>query len=151
MRQLQSVCQRLEEVGFVRPAPSGGRLPAAVRPASAIRNLIHLRKAEILRTSSELETLTASVDRLAAQMLGRATRAETVGIETVRGHAAIAERVASLLASATHQVNLLAGYRSAGRGRRPHAVHEGRAVNAPGRDYAGTEPAAATSERARQS
>ncbi|MEU9317303.1 LuxR family transcriptional regulator [Streptomyces sp. NPDC048295] len=104
--QLQSVCERLEQVGFVRPALPGS-LPTAVNPAGAIRNLIHLRRAELLRTSSELETLTASVDQLAAQMWGRATNVETVGIETVRGREAIGDRVVSLLASATSQVNLL--------------------------------------------
>ncbi|ROQ63660.1 Homeodomain-like domain-containing protein [Streptomyces sp. 840.1] len=104
--QFDEACARLEKLGFIRSAPAG-RLPAAVSPAIAIRNRIHLRKAELLRTSAELETLTASVGRLAAEMLGGMAAARTTGIETVRGRLAIAERVASLLASATSRVSLL--------------------------------------------
>ncbi|MFD4227463.1 LuxR C-terminal-related transcriptional regulator [Streptomyces sp. NPDC058545] len=97
---------RLDERGFTRQTRDG-TLPGAVAPATALRNLIHFRQAELLRRTADLEELTGSVDRMAARLLstGHATRA--TGIETVRGRAAIAERVTQLLLSATEDVALL--------------------------------------------
>ncbi|MFD8641906.1 LuxR family transcriptional regulator [Streptomyces zaomyceticus] len=105
--QVAAALAHLLERGFVHPAPAEARLPTAVSPATAIRNQIHLRRAQLLGASSDLETLTASVDRLAAEVLGRAAPPQRTGIETVSDGRAIADRVAALLASAQSEVNLL--------------------------------------------
>lgn len=107
LHQLDSKIAQLEACGFLLPALDDERLPTAVSPATAIRNQIHLRRAELLDASSDLEVLTASVDRLAAQVLGRAAPSQGAGIETVRGRLAIAERVTTLLTSARTEVSLL--------------------------------------------
>ncbi|WP_406457550.1 LuxR family transcriptional regulator [Streptomyces sp. NBC_00876] len=107
VRQVASALDRLASLGFVQVPAPGGRLPRAVSPAIAIRNVIHLRRAELLERSSELETLTASVDRLAAQVLVGSGGDPGAGIETIRGRVAVAERVTSLLLAATTEVNLL--------------------------------------------
>ncbi|MER5896942.1 LuxR C-terminal-related transcriptional regulator [Streptomyces sp. NPDC001876] len=105
--QVTAALDQLLERGFLHPEPAEGRLPAAVNPTTAIRNRIHLRRAQLLSASSDLEVLTASVDRLAAQVLGRAADPQGTGIETVRDQKAVAERVNALLASAQSEVNLL--------------------------------------------
>ncbi|MFD6532719.1 LuxR family transcriptional regulator [Streptomyces sp. NPDC060184] len=107
LRRLDMSLAQLKLHGFLRSSPAGGSLPTAVNPATAIRNQIHLRRAQLLDASSELEVLTASVDRLAAEVLGRAAPSRGPGIETVRGQAAISERVTALLASARAEVSLL--------------------------------------------
>lgn len=106
-RRLDVSLTQLKIYGFVRSSPADGSLPTAVNPTTAIRNQIHLRRAQLLDASSELEVLTASVDRLAAEVLGRAAPPRGVGIETVRGQQAISERVTALLASAQTEVSLL--------------------------------------------
>lgn len=106
-QQVTAALNQLQERGFLHPASADGRLPLAVNPATAIRNRIHLRRAQLLSASSDLEVLTASVDRLAAQVLGRAADPQRTGIETVRDRKAVADRVAALLASAQSEVNLL--------------------------------------------
>lgn len=105
--QAAAALGRLLELGFVHPAQADDRLPTAVSPATAIRNQIHLRRARLLAASADLESLTASADRLAAQILGRSAAPQATGIETVKGGRAIAERVTALLASAAAEVNLL--------------------------------------------
>jgi DNA-binding CsgD family transcriptional regulator len=86
-------------------------LPVALAPATALRNLIHLRQAELLRGTAEVEELSASVDRVAAQLLGGVPGAAdgqvATGIEVVRGRRAIAERVQALMASAGSELALL--------------------------------------------
>ncbi|MFB7362056.1 helix-turn-helix transcriptional regulator [Streptomyces hydrogenans] len=106
VHRVADALDRLDERGFTQRSP-GHALPGAVPPATALRNLIHFRQAELLRRSAELEELTGSVDRMAARFLstGRATNA--AGIETVRGRAAIGERAAQLVQSATEDVALL--------------------------------------------
>ncbi|MFB7712500.1 LuxR C-terminal-related transcriptional regulator [Streptomyces sp. NPDC056105] len=106
VRRVTAALDRLTECGFTRPARGAG-LPGAVAPATALRNLIHLHQAEVLRRSAELEELTGSVDRIAAQLLSTAHDTRAIGIETIRGSKRIAERVASLLVSATEEVALL--------------------------------------------
>ncbi|MGD6743340.1 LuxR C-terminal-related transcriptional regulator [Streptomyces sp. BH106] len=107
-RRAADALDRLAERGCTLPSPRGAALPLAVPPATALRNLIHRHQAELLRRSAELEDLTGAVDRLAAGLL-TATPADVraMGIETVRGGRAIAERVAAMLASATTEVALL--------------------------------------------
>lgn len=105
--QVTAALNQLQERGFLHPASAEGRLPTAVNPATAIRNRIHLRRAQLLSASSDLEVLTASVDRLAAQVLGRAADPQRTGIEPVRDQKAVADRVTALLASAQSEVNLL--------------------------------------------
>ncbi|MER5596952.1 helix-turn-helix transcriptional regulator [Streptomyces sp. NPDC002265] len=104
--RLAAVLDHLSERGFTRPGRAAA-VPAAVAPATALRSLIHLHQAELLRRSAELEELTGAVDRMAAHLLSSAHGAPTLGIETVRGGEAIASRVASLLVSATEEVALL--------------------------------------------
>ncbi|MFJ3615676.1 MULTISPECIES: helix-turn-helix transcriptional regulator [Streptomyces] len=106
VRRVTQALDNLGEHSFTRPAREAAALPAAVAPATALRNLIHLRQAEILRKSAELEELTGSVDRIAAQLLGTVNTPRATGIETVRGGAEIAARVASLLVSASEEVAL---------------------------------------------
>ncbi|WP_323180545.1 helix-turn-helix transcriptional regulator [Streptomyces sp. NBC_00102] len=104
--QLDASLERLNTSGFLHPE-SDDRLPTAVNPTTAIRNQIHMRRAHLLDASSDLEVLTASVDRLAAQVLGRSAPAQGAGIETVRGQRDIAEKVNALLMSAQTEVSLL--------------------------------------------
>ncbi|MEV0847990.1 LuxR family transcriptional regulator [Streptomyces sp. NPDC049954] len=104
-RRVAAALGRLAEHGFVQPARGPG-LPAAVAPATALRNVIHLHQAQLLRRSAELEELTGSVDRIAAQLLSTAHDTRAFGIETVHGSRAIAERAASLLVSANEEVAL---------------------------------------------
>lgn len=106
-RRLDVSLTQLKIYGFVRSSSADGLLPVAVNPTTAIRNQIHLRRAQLLDASSELEVLTASVDRLAAEVLGRAAPTRGAGIETVRGQQAISERVTALLTSAQTEVSLL--------------------------------------------
>ncbi|WP_338700393.1 LuxR C-terminal-related transcriptional regulator [Streptomyces sp. Q6] len=108
VRRTGAVLGHLADRGFTVPQPRGGTVPVAVAPATALRNLLHHRQAELLHRSAELEELTGSVDRLAAQLLS-ATPADVraMGIETVRGGRAISERIAAMLASATEEVALL--------------------------------------------
>ncbi|MEU6629883.1 hypothetical protein ABZ905_16565 [Streptomyces parvus] len=54
-----------------------------------------------------MEELSGSVDRTAAQLLSSVHTPRATGIETVRGGAAIAVRVASLLVSASEDIALL--------------------------------------------
>ncbi|WP_306321886.1 MULTISPECIES: LuxR family transcriptional regulator [unclassified Streptomyces] len=107
-RRVADALGHLAERGCTLPSPHGSALPRAVPPATALRNLIHRHQAQLLRRSAELEDLTGAVDRLAAGLL-TATPADVraMGIETVRGGRAIAERVAAMLASATTEVALL--------------------------------------------
>ncbi|MFB8207279.1 MULTISPECIES: LuxR family transcriptional regulator [unclassified Streptomyces] len=105
-RQLRHALDRLAERGFTRPARGSG-LPVPDAPATALRNLIHLHQAELLRREAELEELTGSVDRIAAQLMSASHTPRTLGIETLRGRKAIAERVTSLVVSATEEVALL--------------------------------------------
>ncbi|MFG2567788.1 LuxR family transcriptional regulator [Streptomyces sp. NPDC048567] len=105
-RQLRHALDRLAERGFTRPARGSG-LPVPDAPATALRNLIHLHQAELLRREAELEELTGSVDRIAAQLMSASHTPRTPGIETLRGRKAIAERVTSLVVSATEEVALL--------------------------------------------
>ncbi|MGW1465949.1 LuxR family transcriptional regulator [Streptomyces sp. NPDC002308] len=107
LRRLDVSLSQLKIYGFVRSSSADGSLPTAVNPTTAIRNQIHLRRAQLLDASSELEVLTASVDRLAAEVLGRSAPPRGAGIETVRGGQAISERVTALLASAQTEVSLL--------------------------------------------
>ncbi|MFB7999775.1 LuxR family transcriptional regulator [Streptomyces sp. NPDC056002] len=106
VRRATAALDRLDERGFTQPVRDGG-LPSAVPPATALRSLIHLHQAQLLHRSAELEELTGSVDRLAAGLLNTAHATRAIGIETIRGRAAIAERVAALLVSATEDVALL--------------------------------------------
>ncbi|MFE3516431.1 LuxR C-terminal-related transcriptional regulator [Streptomyces sp. NPDC059166] len=107
-RRVSSALEQLTERGFTLPAgPQPGTLPKAVAPATALRNLIHLSKAELLHRSAELEELTGSVDQLAAQLLSTAHDTRAFGIETIHGSQAIAERVSGMLVSATEEVALL--------------------------------------------
>ncbi|MGW1228856.1 LuxR family transcriptional regulator [Streptomyces sp. NPDC001515] len=107
VRRVTNALARLAGQGFVHPARRGTALPDAVAPATALRNLIHLRQAELLHRSAELEELTGSVDRIAARIQSAVPTAGTTGIEAVRGGRAIAARVASLLISASEEVVLL--------------------------------------------
>ncbi|MEV0010160.1 LuxR C-terminal-related transcriptional regulator [Streptomyces sp. NPDC051840] len=108
VRRVTSALERLTGLGFTLPAGrESGTLPKAVAPATALRNLIHLNKAELLHRSAELEELTGSVDQLAAQLLSAAHDTRAFGIETIRGRQAIAERVSGLVVSATAEVALL--------------------------------------------
>ncbi|GLW56317.1 helix-turn-helix transcriptional regulator [Kitasatospora phosalacinea] len=97
----------LRRAGFVLPAVPGERWPGVLPPATALRSLIQLRQAELLGRSARLEVVSASVDRLAAQLSGGVPEGRTPGIETVRGRAAIAARVQALVASATSELTLL--------------------------------------------
>ncbi|WP_326665081.1 LuxR C-terminal-related transcriptional regulator [Streptomyces sp. NBC_00385] len=107
VRRVTHALDQLAEHHFTHPAREPSGLPAAVAPATALRNLIHLRQAELLHRSAELEELTGSVDRIAAQLLSSVNTPRATGIETVRGGAAIAARVASLVVSASEEVALL--------------------------------------------
>ncbi|WP_433891185.1 helix-turn-helix transcriptional regulator [Streptomyces sp. CA-111067] len=98
---------RLGAHGFTLPAARDSELPRAVPPATALRNLVHQRQSELLRKSADVEALAGSVDRLAAQLLSTVRYAPALGIEAVHGRQAIAERVNSLLASASHDLALL--------------------------------------------
>ncbi|MFF3888692.1 LuxR C-terminal-related transcriptional regulator [Streptomyces sp. NPDC001914] len=104
--RLTAALDRLAEHGFTRPSRDTP-VPVAIAPATALRNLIHVHQADLLRRSAELEELTGTVDRMAAHLLGSAHGAPALGIETVRGGEAIAARVASLLVSARAEVALL--------------------------------------------
>ncbi|MFD8734538.1 LuxR C-terminal-related transcriptional regulator [Streptomyces sp. NPDC059618] len=104
--RLAAALDRLSEHGFTRSA-RGSAVPAAIAPASALRTLIHVQRADLLRRSAELEQLTGTVDRMAARLLDSAHGAPALGIETVRGGEAIAARVAALLVSARTEVALL--------------------------------------------
>ncbi|MFI6942337.1 LuxR family transcriptional regulator [Streptomyces sp. NPDC050418] len=107
-RRVLGALRHLDQHGFTLPPPRRGELPVAVPPATALRHQLHRHQAELLRRSADLEELTGSVDRLAAQLMSTAdTSAPMLGVETVRGGAAIAERVATMLASATEEVALL--------------------------------------------
>ncbi|MEV6103892.1 LuxR C-terminal-related transcriptional regulator [Streptomyces sp. NPDC051940] len=105
--RVADVLARLAGQGFTVAPGSGRELPAAVPPATALRNLIHLRQAELLRRSAELETLSASVDRVAAHLAGEAGGERVVGIETIRGSREIGARVQAMMASATTRLTLL--------------------------------------------
>ncbi|MEV0916501.1 helix-turn-helix transcriptional regulator [Streptomyces sp. NPDC049967] len=107
VRRVTHALGRLAEHSFTHPARGTAGLPLAVAPSTALRNLIHLRQAELLHKSAELEELTGSVDRIAAQLLSSVNTPRATGIETVQGGAAIAARVTSLLVSATEEVALL--------------------------------------------
>ncbi|WP_017242343.1 helix-turn-helix transcriptional regulator [Streptomyces sp. SS] len=113
----------LASQGFVLPPTPGETLPGVVPPATALRNLIHLRQAELLGRSARLEVFSASVDRLAARLSGGVPDERASGIETVRGREAIAARVRSLMTSATSELALL--------DRPPYASHDGRGTPAP--------------------
>ncbi|MFK0169656.1 LuxR C-terminal-related transcriptional regulator [Streptomyces sp. NPDC090306] len=105
-RRVAAALDALADHGFTQPA-RGTEPPAAVAPATALRGLLHQHHAELLRRSAELEDLTGSVDRIAAQLLSTAHDPRAIGIESVRGRRAIGERVASLLVSAREEVALL--------------------------------------------
>ncbi|MFD7866824.1 LuxR family transcriptional regulator [Streptomyces sp. NPDC057682] len=107
VRRVTNALGRLAVQGFVHPARRGTALPEAVAPATALRNLIHLRQAELLHRSAELEELTGSVDRIAARLQSAVPTRGASGIEAVRGGRAIALRVRSLLVSASEEVVLL--------------------------------------------
>lgn len=107
VRRVTNALGRLAVQGFVHPARRGTALPEAVAPATALRNLIHLRQAELLHRSAELEELTGSVDRIAARLQSAVPTRGATGIEAVRGGRAIALRVRSLLVSASEEVVLL--------------------------------------------
>ncbi|MBO1336158.1 helix-turn-helix transcriptional regulator [Streptomyces sp. VRA16 Mangrove soil] len=106
VRRITAALDQLAEHGFTRPALGSG-LPQAVAPATALRGLLHLHQAQVLRRSAELEELTGSVDRISAQLLSTVEDPRSIGIETVRGGRAIAERVAALLVSAREEVALI--------------------------------------------
>ncbi|MEU0600583.1 LuxR C-terminal-related transcriptional regulator [Streptomyces sp. NPDC006393] len=107
VRRAAAALDELAEHGFTRPGPDPAALPVPVAPATALRGLLHQHQAQLLRRSAELEALTGSIDRIAAQLLSTAEDPRTIGIETVRGGLAIAERVAALLVSAREEVALL--------------------------------------------
>lgn len=104
--RLTAALDRLFEHGFTRSARDTP-VPVAIAPATALRNLIHIHRADLLRRSAELEELTGTVDRMAAHLLSSTHGSPALGIETVRGGDAIAARVASLLVSARTEVALL--------------------------------------------
>lgn len=106
VRRVTAALGQLTEHGFVRTADGPG-LPQAVAPATALRGLLHQHRAQLLHRSAELEELTGSVDRISALLLSTAQDPRAIGIETVRGGPAIAERVASLLMSAREEVALI--------------------------------------------
>nr|WP_237500023.1 LuxR C-terminal-related transcriptional regulator [Streptomyces sp. SID8379] len=106
VRRVTSALDQLAEHGFTRPAAGPG-LPPAVAPATALRGMLHLRQAQLLRRTAELEELTGSLDRISAELLSTAQDPRAIGIETVRGGPAISERVAALLVSAREEVSLL--------------------------------------------
>ncbi|WP_405632965.1 LuxR family transcriptional regulator [Streptomyces sp. NBC_01174] len=106
-RRVAKALDHLAGHGFTQPARGTAGLPAAVAPSTALRSPIHLRQAELLDRSAELEELTGSVDRIAAQLLSSVNTPRATGIETARGGAAIGARVASLLVSASEEVALL--------------------------------------------
>lgn len=97
----------LTDQGFALPPAPGDALPSVVPPATALRNLIQLRQAELLGRSARLEMFSASVDRLAARLPGGVPDERSSGIEAVRGQEAIAARVRALMASATSELTLL--------------------------------------------
>ncbi|MFG2429392.1 LuxR C-terminal-related transcriptional regulator [Streptomyces sp. NPDC048590] len=108
VRRVTAALDGLAGRGFTLPPGQGARkLPSPVAPATALRGLIHLSQADLLHRSAELEELTGSVDRMAAQLLSTAHDTGAFGIETIHGSEAIAERVAGLLVSATTEVALL--------------------------------------------
>ncbi|MET7984725.1 MULTISPECIES: LuxR C-terminal-related transcriptional regulator [unclassified Streptomyces] len=107
VRRVTAALAQLAETGFTRPGGGSAALPVPVAPATALRGLLHRRQAHLLRRSAELEELTGSVDRIAAQLLSTAPDSRVIGIETVRGGRAIAERVDALLLSAREEVCLL--------------------------------------------
>lgn len=106
-RRVTAALDQLAERGFTRPGEGSAALPVPVAPATALRGLLHQHQAQLLRRSAELEELTGSVDRMAAQLLSTAQDPRAIGIETVRGGRAIGERVAALLVSAREEVALL--------------------------------------------
>lgn len=106
VRRVTNALDHLADRRFTHPARGAG-LPVAMAPATALRNLIHLHQAELLHRSAELEELSGSVDRTAAQLLSSVHTPRATGIETVRGGAVIAARVASLLVSASEEIALL--------------------------------------------
>lgn len=106
VRRVAAALDRLAAHGFTRAA-TGAALPQPVPPATALRGLLHRHQAELLRRSADLEELTGSVDRISAQLLSTAQDPRAIGVETVRGGRAIAERVAALLASAREEVALI--------------------------------------------
>lgn len=105
--RVETALGTLTDQGFARPAKHGDALPDAVPPATALRNVIQRRQAELLSRSARLKMLSASVDRLAARLPGDAPGERDAGIETVRGREAIAERVQALMASASSELMLL--------------------------------------------
>ncbi|MCQ4208301.1 LuxR C-terminal-related transcriptional regulator [Streptomyces longispororuber] len=106
VRRVTAALDQLAAHDFTRPA-GGSALPQPVAPATALRNMLHLHQAQLLHRSAELEELTGSVDRMSAQLLSTAQDPREIGIETVRGGPAIAERVAALLMSAREEVALI--------------------------------------------
>ncbi|MFI1092657.1 LuxR C-terminal-related transcriptional regulator [Streptomyces sp. NPDC020917] len=106
-RRVTAALDQLAEHGFTRPGGDLPLVPVPVAPATALRVLLHHHRAQLLRRSAELEELTGSVDRIAAQLLSTAKDPRAIGIETVRGGRAIAERVAALLVSAREEVALV--------------------------------------------
>ncbi|MCH0538227.1 hypothetical protein I3F58_01355 [Streptomyces sp. MUM 203J] len=105
--RVHTALDRLVEHGFARPADPAeeGGLPHPAAPETALRTLIHRRQAELQRRSAELARLRRTADRLAAS--GR-TPPGAPGVETVTGRRAIGERLASLLATAGHEVLVMA-------------------------------------------
>ncbi|MER7171392.1 helix-turn-helix transcriptional regulator [Streptomyces mesophilus] len=106
VRRVSAALDRLAQHGFTRP-DGAAALPSAVAPATALRGLLHRHQAQLLRRSAELEELTGAVDRMAAELLGSAHDPWAIGIDTVRGRVAIAERVNALMSSAREEVALL--------------------------------------------
>ncbi|MEV0093414.1 LuxR C-terminal-related transcriptional regulator [Streptomyces sp. NPDC050738] len=108
-RRVSAALGLLADRGFTLPPAHGTApaLPGAVAPATALRNLIHLHQAELLRKSADLEELTGSVDRIADRLLRTAHSPHSLGVESIRGSKAIAERVGAMLVSATQEVALL--------------------------------------------
>ncbi|MEU6664212.1 helix-turn-helix transcriptional regulator [Streptomyces sp. NPDC046821] len=103
-RRVTAALDRLAAHGFTTP---GSPLPSPVPPSSALRTLLHTRQAELHQRSAELERMTAGADRIAARLTGGLPGASAGGIETVTGRRAIAERVASLVLTATDELTLL--------------------------------------------
>ncbi|WP_353946064.1 LuxR family transcriptional regulator [Streptomyces sp. HUAS MG91] len=105
-RRVTAALDQLAGHGFTRPADGPG-LPHPIPPATALRTLLHQHRAQLMRRSAELEELTGSVDRISARLLSTVHNPRAIGIETVRGGLAIAERVAALVVSAREEVALI--------------------------------------------
>ncbi|GHF98158.1 helix-turn-helix transcriptional regulator [Streptomyces hydrogenans] len=97
----------LTDQGFVRLVDDHGAMPIPVSPSLALRNLIHLRQAELLSRSARLELFSASVDRLASRLPVGVPEEASAGIEVVRGREAITERADALIAAASVELTLL--------------------------------------------